>query len=113
MADQPSPPDGQPGLVPPALFGMVATVFFGVVVAILYFAREVIIPIVLAVLLSFLLGPAVRWLQRLRVGRISSVTFMVLVAFLAILGFGGVVVQEVSSLAEELPSYRYNLETKI
>jgi predicted PurR-regulated permease PerM len=114
MADQPLAPDGpfRPELSP-ALFGMLATLVTVVIVAALYFAREVIIPIVLAVLLSFLLAPAVRRLQRLRVGRIASVTFTVFIAFLAILGFGGIVVQEISSLAQELPNYRYNLETKI
>jgi predicted PurR-regulated permease PerM len=114
MADQPLAPDGRSRReLSPALFAMLATLVAVVLVAVLYFAREVIIPIVLAVLLSFLLAPAVRRLQRLRVGRVASVTFTVLITFLAILGFGGVVVQEISSLAQELPSYRSNLETKI
>src|SRR5689334_17581487 len=111
MADQPLAPDGRSRReLSPALFAMLATLVAVVLVAVLYFAREVIIPIVLAVLLSFLLAPAVRRLQRLRVGRVASVTFTVLITFLAILGFGGVVVQEISSLAQELPSYRSNLE---
>jgi predicted PurR-regulated permease PerM len=83
------------------------------VVAFLYFARDVIVPITLAVLLSFLLAPAVRGLRRLGVGRVSAVTFTVLVSFLAILGFATVVVQEASSLAEQIPGYRYNIETKV
>jgi predicted PurR-regulated permease PerM len=83
------------------------------VVAALYFARDVIIPITLAVLLSFLLAPAIRWLHHLRVARVPAVAFTVLVAFLVILGFGAIVVQEVSSLARDLPNYQYNLETKI
>jgi predicted PurR-regulated permease PerM len=114
MVDQPLTPDrpSRPELSS-ALFAMLATLVGVVIVAVLYFAREVVIPIVLAVLLSFLLAPAVRRLQRLRVGRVASVTFIVLIAFLAMLGFGGVVIQEISSLAQELPSYRSNLETKI
>ena len=39
------------------------------VVAILYFAREILVPIALAVLLSFVLAPLVRMLQRLKVPR--------------------------------------------
>lgn len=114
MADQPLAPDGSPHPeLSPTLFAMLATLVAGVAVAALYFAREVVIPIVLAVLMSFLLGPAVRWLQRLRVGRIAAVTFTVAIAFLAILGFGGIVLQEISSLAQELPNYRFNLESKI
>jgi predicted PurR-regulated permease PerM len=85
----------------------------GLVVAFLYFARDVIVPITLAVLLSFLLAPAVRGLRRLGMGRVSAATFTVLVAFLAILGFATIVVQEASSLAEQIPEYRYNIEAKI
>jgi len=36
-----------------------------------------------------------------------------LVAFLAILGFAAIVVQEASSLAEQIPEYRYNVEVKV
>ncbi len=92
---------------------MVAVLVAAVVVAALYFAREVFVPIILAVLLSFLLAPVVRWLRRLRIGRVTAVGFTVLIAFLAIAGFAAVVVGEVSSLAQQLPEYRYNLQTKI
>jgi hypothetical protein len=85
----------------------------GLVVAILYFARDIFIPITLAVLLSFLLAPAVRWLRRLRMGRVVAVAVTVLAAFLAILGFAAIVTQEVSSLAQGLPEYRQNIEAKI
>jgi predicted PurR-regulated permease PerM len=85
----------------------------GLVVAILYFARDIIVPITLAILLSFLLSPVVRALRRLRVGRIAAVTMTALVSFLIILGFVAVVVQEVSSLAGDLPQFRSNLEAKV
>ena len=84
-----------------------------VIFGILYFGREVLIPIILAVLLSFLLAPAVRSARRLRIGRLGAVILTVSIAFLAILGFSAVVVEEVSSFAAELPSYQYNLETKV
>jgi predicted PurR-regulated permease PerM len=83
------------------------------VVAFLYFARDIIVPIALAIMLSFLLAPAVRWLRRWYLGRVTAVTLTVLLAFLAIIGFSAVVVQEISSLAEQLPEYRSNLEAKI
>ena len=114
MADQFPPSDGrgQPG-APRALPAALTLLVSAVIVAILYFAREVVIPITLAVLLSLLLAPPVRWLQRRGLGRISSVAVAVTVAFLVILGFGGIVVQEVSSLAQGLQNYRYNLQTKV
>ena len=77
-----------------------------------YFAHDVI-RIALAVLLSFLLAPAVRWLRRGHLGRVTAVTLTVLIAFLAMLGFVAIVVQEISSLAKQLPEYRSNLEAKI
>jgi predicted PurR-regulated permease PerM len=85
----------------------------GVVVAFLYFARDIVVPTTLAVLLSFLLAPAVRGLRRLGMGRVAAVSFTVLVAFLAMLGFAAIVVQEASSLAEQIPEYRYNIEGKV
>jgi len=90
-----------------------AVLVTGTVIAILYFAREVFIPITLAVLLSFLLAPAVRWLRRLRAGRVGAVALTVLLAFMAISGCAAVVIGEVSSLAQQLPEYRYNLQTKV
>jgi len=92
---------------------MLAVLVAATVVAILYFAREVFVPITLAVLLSPLLAPGVRLLRKLRVGRVTAVALTVLLAFMAIAGFAAVVVGEVSSLAQQLPEYRYNLQTKI
>ena len=114
MADQAPEFDGRSrGDLPPGVFAMLAVLVTATVIAILYFAREVFVPITLAILLSFLLAPAVRWLRRLRVGRVIAVGLTVLFAFLAIAGFAAVVVGEVSSLARQLPEYRYNLQTKI
>jgi hypothetical protein len=73
MADQAPEFDGRARAdLPPGIFGMMAVLVTATVIAILYFAREVFVPITLAVLLSFLLAPAVRWLRRLRVGRITQ-----------------------------------------
>jgi predicted PurR-regulated permease PerM len=114
MADQAAELDGRtrPDALPGA-FGMMAVLVTATVIAILYFAREVFVPITLAILLSFLLAPAVRWLRRLRVGRVPAVGLTVLLAFMAIAGFAAVVGEEVSSLAQQLPEYSYNLHTKI
>jgi predicted PurR-regulated permease PerM len=114
MADQAGEFDGLARGEPPrGIFAMMGVLVTATVIGFLYFAREVFVPITLAVLLSFLLAPAVRWLRRLRVGRVSAVGFTVVIAFLAIGGFAAVVIGEVSSLAEQLPAYQYNLETKI
>jgi len=82
VADQPSRAYGRDASpVPSGFFGVLTVLTAGVVIAFLYFAREVIVPITLAVLLGFLLTPAVRWLRRLRMGRVAAVALTVLIAF--------------------------------
>jgi predicted PurR-regulated permease PerM len=114
VADQPPRAYGRnASQVPPGLLGVLTVLATGLVVAFLYFARDVIVPVALAVLLSFLLAPAVRWLRRLHIGRVPAVTLTVLIAFLTMLGFAAIIVQEISTLAQQIPEYRSNLETKI
>ena len=65
MADRTPEFDGRTRAdLPPGVFGMLAVLVTATIIAIFYFAREVFVPITLAVLLSFLLAPAVRWLRR-------------------------------------------------
>jgi len=114
MADRTREVGGRPRTeLPPGVLAMMTVLVTATVIAALYFAREVFVPVTLAVLLSFLLAPAVRWLRRLRVGRVTAVLFTVFLGFMAIAGFAAVVVGEVSSLAQQLPEYQYNLETKV
>ena len=83
-----------------------------IAVAVLYLARDVLIPITLAVLLSFLLGRPVSWLERRRWPRVVSVLAVVSVAFLAIGAVGYVVGQQVVSLATNLGSYQAEIANK-
>jgi predicted PurR-regulated permease PerM len=50
------------------------------VIAVLYVGRDVLIPIALAALITFLLSPVVGWLERW-LGRIASVLLVVLMLF--------------------------------
>jgi predicted PurR-regulated permease PerM len=93
--------------------GMLTFLTLGLVVTALYFAREVLVPVAMAVLLSFLLAPAVRLLRRLRAGRVTAVGLTVVVAFLAIFAFGAVVAEEISLLGPHLPEYQHNIEVKL
>ncbi|MGA8382643.1 MAG: AI-2E family transporter, partial [Stellaceae bacterium] len=92
---------------------MLTFLTLGVIVAALYFAREVLVPLALAVLLSFLLAPAVRWLRHLRAGRVTAVSVTVLIAFQVILAFALIVGEEMSLLGPALPEYRHNIELKL
>src|SRR5689334_14122771 len=84
-----------------------------VVIAALYFGREVFVPLALAMLLSFVLGPVVLKLRRLHIGRIPAVVVTVLLAFVVIFALGAVIGNQVTSLAENLTRYQYNISQKI
>jgi predicted PurR-regulated permease PerM len=92
---------------------LTAVVFGCVIIACLYFGREVLVPIALAVLMSFLLAPPVRLLQGWRVPRVLAVIVVVVVAFAAIFSLGGLMVAEVNELASDLPRYQLTLHEKI
>ena len=85
----------------------------GVLVAALYFGREVLVPIALAVLLSFILSPCVRFLQKVHFPRVVAVIAVGGVAFSAIFGLGTLMVSQVNGLATELPRYQTTLAAKI
>ena len=84
-----------------------------VVVAALYLAREVLVPIALAILLSFVLAPLVRLLRSWYVPRSLGVVFSVLVAFAVIFSLGALMVSQVNQLASDLPRYQSTLRDKI
>jgi predicted PurR-regulated permease PerM len=92
-------------------FGVIGTVF--VLVAGLYFAQEVLIPFVLAMLLAFLLAPLVRGLERGRLRRIPAVLVVVAVAFGLIFLLGWVVGGQVVNVAENLPQYQDEIVKKV
>jgi predicted PurR-regulated permease PerM len=81
--------------------------------AILYLAREVLIPLALAILLSFLLAPLVRRLEGWRLGRVFSTLVAVAIAVSAIAGIGWIASKQALSLAAKLPEYRANISKKI
>jgi predicted PurR-regulated permease PerM len=79
----------------------------------LYFGREILVPVVLAILLSFVLSPFVTRLQSWRIPRIVSVLVVVLIGFSIIFSLGGLMVSQANRLAGELPSYQQTLREKI
>jgi predicted PurR-regulated permease PerM len=83
------------------------------VAAVLYLAREVLIPFALAILLSFLLAPAVRRLERWKLGRVLSTFLVVALGFSLIGAVGWAAGHQAVSLAANLPEYRANIVEKI
>jgi predicted PurR-regulated permease PerM len=101
-------PAGIPGLR--ELVGMVAA---AIAVAALYFGREVLIPVTLAMLLSFVLSPLVELLRRIWLGRILSVVLAVVLALGLILALGSAIGTQVAQLSGNLLQYQATIETKI
>ena len=95
----------------PPLFYALAS--FVLVVACLYWGRVVLIPVALAILLTFLLNPVVSMLQRLGLGRTPPVILIVVLAFVILGGIGWAVTGQLATLANELPQYTSNLKHKI
>ena len=90
-------------------FSILATLF----IAALYFGREIFVPIALAILLSFVLGPSVGLLQKARVPRALAVVSVVFLAFSVIFGLGTLIANQLSQLAGDLPVYQSTMQAKI
>ena len=83
-----------------------------IVVAALYFAQDVLIPLALAILLTFLLTPLVQRLERWRLPRVPAVLLAVSVVFGALVVLGYVVSKQVFDLANNLDQYKENIVAK-
>src|SRR2546421_6396704 len=77
--------------------------------ATLRFAQDFFLPLVFAGLLSFLLSPLVRRLERWRLGRVGAVLVTAALAFVMIGGLTYLVTSQILDLAGSLPKYRSNL----
>ncbi len=83
------------------------------VLALLYFAREVLVPVTLAIILSLLIAPLVRALRRLGLGQTGSVLTAVLMLVLSFSLFATVIGAQLIGMTGSLPRYERTLEHKI
>ena len=88
-------------------------IVFAIIVAGLYLGREVLIPIAIAVLLSFVLGPLVNLLRRLKLGRVFAVIVSVLFASGIIGALSTVIGVQVADLVQDVPRYQHTIERKV
>jgi predicted PurR-regulated permease PerM len=84
-----------------------------VIVLILYFARDLLIPLTFALTLAFLLAPAVSRLETRNVPRVLAVALIGILAFTSIGGVGYVVTRQLLNVARTLPAYRLNIKDKM
>src|SRR5260221_8185870 len=84
-----------------------------VIVAGLYFARDVLIPLALAIMLSFLLAPLLLRLQRWGLPRIAALIVVIVLVIGAVGGLGFVVYAQLTDLAGKLDQYKQNIQEKV
>jgi predicted PurR-regulated permease PerM len=105
-------PPGRPGATAKLRGDSGAIVLLGTIAA-LYFAREILIPFAFALTLTFLLTPAVAFLQRLRTGRILAVLVTVLVSVAVAGGISWVIATQLVDVANQIPLYSQNIHARI
>jgi predicted PurR-regulated permease PerM len=90
--------------------GILAT---AAVLALLFFARDVLVPITLAFILSLLIAPLVRALRRIGLGQTLSVLAAVVVLASCFVAVGGVIGAQLMRMSSSLPKYERTLERKL
>lgn len=96
----------------PAFGAVIGVQISAIIIAALYFGREVLVPITVAILLSFILSPLVEFLRKIRLGRVPSVLLSVVLAVAILAAIGSVIGTEVAQLGSKLPQYTSNIEEK-
>ncbi|MDQ2804169.1 MAG: AI-2E family transporter, partial [Pseudomonadota bacterium] len=97
----------------PGIDSLTMTVTIVIVVTALYLAREALIPVALAILLSFILGPLVELLRRIGAGHVTSVLAAAVGALAVLLLLAGLIGTQIASLAAQVPLYQTTIEHKI
>ena len=88
-------------------------ILLGLALVAAYIAREILIPLSIALTLNFLLAPAVIKLQRLRINRMIAVLLVAVMAFSMVGGVGWIVARQVIAVVTDLPNYRSNIHDKL
>ncbi len=92
------------------LFTLVGVV---VVMAGLYFGRQVLIPLALAVVFAFLLAPFVGLLEKCRLGRVPSVLAVLILSITLLASVGWGVTNQLMEIVSRLSDYKANIHNKI
>jgi predicted PurR-regulated permease PerM/GAF domain-containing protein len=95
-----------------ALIGIWTILLIVFAISVLYVGRDVLVPLALAALITFLLSPVVGYLERF-IGRIASVLLMVTLLFAVLASGAWLLTRQVIDLAAKLPDYQTNIEAKL
>ena len=96
-----------------AIIILSGTVVSLTIVIALQWGRPVLVPIALAILLTFLLNPVVKTLQQRGFGRMPAVMLGVSAVGLAMLLIGSLVVRQLTILVAEMPQNTANIKAKV
>lgn len=91
----------------------VSLLSIALVVAALYLGRPVLMPLALALLLSFCLAPLVSRIERLGLGRVAAVVITVLALGMTTGALSWAIGNELGDLTAQAPGYRENLSRKV
>ncbi len=107
----------QPPPVPPAaapeIRSLLRFLVAVIVVAVLYIAQDMLIPMTLAVMLSFVLSPLVNAIRRTGLARAPAVALSMLLALGAITVVGTLLGGQAALLASDVPGYVQTIERKL
>jgi len=79
----------------------------------LYFARDIFIPLAFAITLALILSPAVGWLHKLRIRRFPAALAVMLVLIAVGASIGYVILNQFVQVVNDLPLYNANIDNKI
>jgi predicted PurR-regulated permease PerM len=102
-------PQEGPRAARPSL-GALATVVL--IVAVLSRTQAIFVPLALAIVMAFALGPAVRLFER-ALGRVGAVVVVVIVALTAVAGFSYLLERQVVALSVEMTKYSDSIQRKM
>ena len=105
----PPRPPATDSLTPKFMMAVIAAV----VVCGLYFGRPVLMPLALAVLMSFAIAPLVGLLRHLKLGHFPAVILSLVLALVILSAVGTFVGSQFAGLAADLPRYQTNIGHKI
>ncbi len=97
----------------PALRLLTGLLVSALVIAGLYFGSGLLIPLALALLLGFLLDPAVSRLKRWGLPRMAATLLVVAMALAALGGLGTYLGMQVQQLSADLPTYQNTIRAKL
>lgn len=96
-----------------ALIALSATVLVSCILFAMYWAREIFIPLALAVFFTFILAPFVAVLQRRGMGRVPAVILVVGTSLIVSGGVITVVGSQLIRLSQTLPDHEENIKKKV